>query len=482
MHVWRQVIMFNHEATLQALAMGQVKHVHFVGIGGAGMGGIAEVLFHQGYNISGSDLCSNTMTQRLGRLGIRVFRGHHQSHIEHADVVVRSSAVDDENIEIISAHAAHIPVISRAQMLAELMRFNYGIAVAGSHGKTTTTSLIASVLADVGLDPTFIIGGQLNQLGSHAYLGDSRYLIAEADESDASFLYLHPMIAVVTNLDADHLQTYQGDFTVMRRAFLDFLHHLPFYGRAIISADDPHLVDLIPEINRPLTTFGFSDSADVQALNYQQKAGTALFDVCYQKQTLPVVLNLPGPHNVQNALASLSVALSVNIPLVKAIDVLSRFSGIVRRFDVHGPVTLAGKTVEIIDDYGHHPSEIKATLNAIRAGWPGKRILMVYQPHRYTRTRDLFDAFVETLSLADDLILLEVYSAGEPEIAGADGQTLSDAIKKKGKISPIFVKDIDSAVRIVMESVQSGDLLLTQGAGNISEVAKKLVAQNEAVV
>ncbi len=456
--------------------MGRIKHIHFVGIGGAGMGGIAEVLLTQGYYISGSDLNENTVTKRLQKLGARILTGHQESHVNGADVVVRSTAIADNNPEIVAAKQQRIPVVPRALMLAELMRFRYGIAVAGTHGKTTTTSLAASLLAEGDLDPTFVIGGLLNSAGTNARLGASRYLVAEADESDASFLYLQPMIAIVTNIDADHMDTYHGDFSQLRHTFIEFLHHLPFYGLAVLCLDDPIVREIIPEISRPILTYGFAAEADIRAIDYVQKGVRNYFTVTRPgRANLSINLNLAGQHNVLNALAAIAVASELGVGDEAIANALNHFSGVGRRFQLYDNFKLANQSLLLIDDYGHHPREIMATLQAIRAAWPGRRLVMAYQPHRYSRTRDLFEDFARVLSEVDVLLLLEVYPAGEQPIAGADGRSLCRNIRQRGKVDPIFVETTQDLISALEGVVQAGDLLLTQGAGDIGGIAARLV-------
>lgn len=460
---------------VQTPAMGRIHHIHFVGIGGAGMGGIAEVLLTQGYKISGSDQNDNAVTQRLQSLGAHIVKGHHPEHINGADVVVRSTAVPDENPELIAAREARIPVVPRALMLAELMRFRYGIAVAGTHGKTTTTSLIASVLAEGGLDPTFVIGGLLNSAGSNARLGASRYLVAEADESDASFLYLQPMIAVVTNIDADHMSTYHGDFTELRKTFIEFLHHLPFYGLAVLCIDDPVVREIIPHISRPIITYGFAEDADVRAIDVKQEGAKNYFTVLRpNKPKLTVTLNLAGQHNVLNTLATIAIATELDVADAAISSALAGFSGVGRRLQIYGELNSGQGQVLLVDDYGHHPREISATLQAVRAAWPKRRLVMAYQPHRYTRTRDLFEDFARVLSEVDVLLLLDVYSAGEAPIAGADGRSLCRNIRNRGRVDPIFVEHSQALPAALQGVLREGDILLTQGAGDIGSVASKL--------
>lgn len=469
--------------TTQAPAMGRIHHIHFVGIGGAGMGGIAEVLLTQGYKISGSDQNDNTVTQRLKSLGAHIFKDHVADNIAGADVVVRSTAIIDENPELVAARQARIPVVPRALMLAELMRFRYGIAVAGTHGKTTTTSLIASVLAEGGLDPTFVIGGLLNSAGTNARLGASRYLVAEADESDASFLFLQPMVAVVTNIDADHMSTYNGDFNELRKAFIKFLHHLPFYGVAVVCIDDPVIREIIPEVSRPIITYGFSEDADVRAINVTQKGPKSYFTVVRKNnpQAMDFTLNLAGHHNVLNALATIAVATETGVNDLAANTALTNFSGVGRRMQVYGEYSVNKGSVLLIDDYGHHPREIAATLQAVRAAWPERRLVMAYQPHRFTRTRDLFEDFAHILSEVDQLLLLDVYSAGEAPIAGADGRSLCRNIRNRGRIDPIFVERSAALPGALQNVLQDGDILLTQGAGDIGTIAPKLALDWEKI-
>ncbi len=463
----------------QNTAMARIKRIHFVGVGGAGMGGIAEVLLNQGYTITGSDLSDNAVTRRLTKFGAHIFRGHDAENISAADVVVKSTAITDDNVEIIAAQQARIPVVPRANMLGELMRFRYGIAVAGTHGKTTTTSLIASLLAEGGVDPTFVIGGLLNSAGSNARLGASRYFVAEADESDASFLYLNPMIAVVTNIDADHLATYGGDFSKLRQTFVEFLHHLPFYGLAVLCHDDPVVREILPQVSRPINTYGFNEEADTFAYDIKQNGVLTHFKTHRKdkKSDLEIILNLPGRHNVLNALAAIAVATEVGINDEAIKSGLEKFAGVGRRFQIHGELTLSnnGKAL-LIDDYGHHPREIAVTVSAIRAAFPDKRLVMAFQPHRFTRTHDLFDDFANILSDVDVLLLLDIYPAGEKPIVGADGRALSRAIRQRGKIDPIFIPNVNELSESLPNVLQNGDILLLQGAGDIGGVAAKLAA------
>ena len=451
-----------------------VKRVHFVGIGGAGMSGIAEVLSNLKFEVSGSDMQESANTRRLSELGVKLAIGHDPRLVQGVDVVVVSSAVNEANAEVRAARAAKIPVIPRAEMLGELMRLQHGIAVAGTHGKTTTTSLIASVLAQAGLDPTFVIGGRLNSAGANARLGRGEYLVAEADESDASFLHLQPYMAVVTNIDADHMDTYGGDFGRLKQAFMDFLHHLPFYGLAVLCLDDPVVRELLPQLHKPLRTYGTGKDADVRATDIVQHGGQMRFTLTI-KGTAPVaaVLNLPGQHNVLNALAAIAVASELRVPLTAILDGLANFSGIGRRFQVNGRVARAGGDILLVDDYGHHPRELAATLQAARAGWPERRLVTVFQPHRYTRTRDLFDDFCAVLTGVEPLFIAEVYAAGEAPISGADGRALCRAIRARGG-HPIFIENIHEFPEMIKDSLRPNDLVLTLGAGNIGQIAARL--------
>jgi UDP-N-acetylmuramate--alanine ligase len=463
-------------AAVQPQGMGRVRRIHFVGAGGAGMGGIAEVLHNLGYVVSGSDLRENAVTRRLARLGVTIALGHDAAHVADCDAVVVSTAVPADNPELRAARVHRIPVVPRAEMLAELMRFRYGIGVAGTHGKTTTTSLIASLLAEGGLDPTFVIGGQLNSADSHARLGNGHYLVAEADESDASFLYLQPSMAVVTNIDADHLSTYEGDFERLRQTFIEYLHHLPFYGLAVLCLDDPQVRRVLAEVTRPVITYGFDAAADVRAGDIRQQRMQTRFRVLRPERegVLPVTLNLPGRHNVLNALAAIAVATELGVPDAAIQQGLARFEGIGRRFQLAGEVPLSAGSVLLIDDYAHHPREIAPTLAAVRSGWPGRRLVLVFQPHRYTRTRDLFDDFIQVLSEADVLILGEVYAAGETPVSGADGRALCRGIRARGQLDPVFVEDIRDLPAVLHDILQDGDVLLTLGAGDIGTVAAGL--------
>jgi UDP-N-acetylmuramate--alanine ligase len=459
--------------------MGHIKHVHFVGIGGVGMVGIAEVLLRQGYTVSGSDLADSALTQWLRVMGATIYCKHEAKNIENADVIVRSSAVDMDNPELQAARKAHIPIVPRAEMLGELMRFRYGIAVAGTHGKTTTTSLVTSILAEAGLDPTFVIGGRLNSVGSNARLGRGHYLVAEADESDASFLYLKPMISVVTNIDEDHMGTYGNDFAKLKKTFIEFLHRLPFYGLAVLCADDPVIQEILPTLSRPIVTYGMTKEADFYTLHYTQVGMQTKFVVERPKgqPPLPVTLNLPGRHNVLNALAAIAIASELKVQDRAIMDALQHFGGIGRRFQVYGDFKISsGGQVTLVDDYGHHPREIAATLQAARESWPDRRLVMVYQPHRYTRTRDLFGDFCKVLSLPDKLMLLDVYAAGESPIHGIDGNTLLEGIKNYSQSDPIFVAAQDTLPKLFARELKDGDVILMQGAGNIGALAARLAA------
>ncbi|MGQ0657047.1 MAG: UDP-N-acetylmuramate--L-alanine ligase [Chromatiales bacterium] len=460
-------------------AMGRVRRIHFIGIGGAGMGGIAEVLHNLGYQVSGSDLALNAMACHLQSLGVEVYTGHRATHVTHADVVVYSSAVSGDNAELVAARQQRIPIVPRAQMLAELMRFRHGIAVAGTHGKTTTTSLIACLLNEGGLDPTCVVGGRVNSLGTHARLGEGRYLVAEADESDASFLHLSPIVAVITNIDLDHMETYDGDPGRLRAAFLEFLQRLPFYGLAVMCTDDPVVRGLLAEVGRPTVNYGTGQSADLRAHAISQSGLVTQFSVARgsDPEWLRVTLNLPGRHNVLNALAAIAVAHELEVPAAAILKGLAEFQGIGRRFQLHGEIDVRGKRVLLVDDYGHHPTEIAATLEALRAGWPGRRVVVAFQPHRYTRTRDLFEDFARVLSAADALLLLEVYAAGEHLIAGADGRALARAIRNRGKVDPIFVADPAELSAALPNVLRDGDALVVLGAGNIGGAVQRLLEE-----
>jgi UDP-N-acetylmuramate--alanine ligase len=461
----------------------KVRHVHFVGIGGAGMSGIAEVLLNLGYAVSGSDLGDNAATQRLRGLGARIFQGHDAVHVQGADALVTSTAVRADNPEVAAATAARIPVVARAMMLAELMRFKQGIAVAGTHGKTTTTSLIASVLSEAGLDPTFVIGGKLLAAGANARLGQGEYLVAEADESDASFLYLNPVVSVVTNIDADHMETYGHDFERLKAAFVEFLHHLPFWGMAVLCADDANVRAILPGIHRPVMTYGTGEDCAIQAVDIRFDAGRMRFTALRNGERSPIdiTLNLPGRHNVLNALAAIAVAWELQLPDAAVQRALAGFSGVGRRFQRHGEVRLAdGRGFSLVDDYGHHPAEMAATLAAARGAFPGRRLVLVFQPHRYTRTRDLFEDFVQVLSQVDALLLTEVYAAGEAPIVAADGRSLARAVRVAGKVEPVFVGDVGDLPRTLADIVRDGDVVLTMGAGSIGQIPARLAALGEA--
>jgi len=457
--------------------MGFVRRIHFVGIGGVGMNGIAKVLLNLGYEVSGSDIRKNAATQKLEDSGAKIFIGHDGSNIEGADAVVVSTAINPENPELLAANEKLIPVVRRAEMLAELMRFRYGIAVAGTHGKTTTTSLIASLLTVGGLDPTYVIGGRLNSAGTYAHLGESDYLVAEADESDASFLHLLPMLSVVTNIDADHMETYGGEFATLRKTFIEFLHNLPFYGLAIVCIDDENIRDILGEIGRQVKTYGLSDDADIRALNVSQSGYQTNFDVQIKEgKTFSICLNMPGTHNVLNALAGISVALELGVSAEDICQALNEFEGVGRRFQVRTDCQIAQDNIMLIDDYGHHPSEVAATIEAVRNGWPEKRLVLAFQPHRYSRTQEQFDDFVKVLSAVDVLIVSEVYPAGESPIQGADGRALVQAIRARGQVEPIFLDDIHELPALLDGLIKQDDIVLTSGAGDIGAVAAELKA------
>jgi UDP-N-acetylmuramate--alanine ligase len=461
---------------IQTHPMQRIQRVHFVGIGGVGMCGIAEVLLNLGYKVSGSDLGSNVATRRLEKQGATIFKGHSEKNIESTEVVVISTAVPKDNPELVAARKKHIPVIRRAEMLAEIMRFRYGIAIAGTHGKTTTTSLVASLLTEGKLDPTFVIGGKLNSAATNAKLGDSRYFVAEADESDASFLLLQPMLAVVTNIDADHLETYGGDFDNYRQAFVDFLHHLPFYGHAIMCLDDDEVRKILPKVSRPILTYGIEHDADVKACHIDCDGMQCSFELTLpdKDDSMDVMLNLPGKHNVLNALAAITVAHLLGVDS-KAIQTgLANFQGIGRRMQQYGEIKIPQGSVFLLDDYGHHPTEVAATLAAARTGWPDKRLVVAFQPHRYTRTRDLFEDFSRVLANTDTLLLTEIYAAGEEPIAGADGRALCAAIRARGQVNPVFIENIDDLSDALLNVLEDGDILLTLGAGSIGSVAAML--------
>ncbi len=457
----------------------KVKRIHFVGIGGSGMSGIAEVLANLGYEVSGSDLAANAATERLAALGAKVTLGHGAENIAGADVVVVSTAVRSDNPEVMAARARRIPVVPRALMLAELMRLKQGVAVAGTHGKTTTTSLVASVLAEAGLDPTFVIGGRLTSTASNARLGAGEFIVVEADESDASFLHLQPVVAVVTNIDADHMETYQHDFARLKQAFVDFLQNLPFYGSAILCADDPNVREIMPFVSKPIVTYGLCADATIRAVDVV--AGERMRFSCLREGAPPlaVSLNLPGRHNVQNALAAIAVAGELGLPDRAVQKALAEFHGVGRRFQRCGEIAVGGAdetggTFTLVDDYGHHPTEMQATLEAARGAFPGRRIVLAFQPHRYTRTRDLFEDFVRVLSGVDALLLAEVYPAGEPQIVAADGRALARAIRVAGRIEPVFVENIGYMPAAIMQAARPGDVVVTMGAGSIGGVPARL--------
>ena len=452
--------------------MRRVQQIHFIGIGGAGMSGIAEILLNEGYQISGSDIADGLVTQRLTQAGAKIYIGHAEEHIEGASVVVVSSAIKDDNPELVAAKQKRIPVIQRAQMLAEIMRFRHGIAVAGTHGKTTTTAMISMIYTQAKLDPTFVNGGLVKSAGKNAHLGASRYLIAEADESDASFLHLQPMVSVVTNMEPDHMDTYEGDFEKMKATYVKFLHNLPFYGLAVMCADDPVLMELVPKVGRQVITYGFSEHADYRIEDYEQTGFQGHYTViCPNNERINVLLNVPGKHNALNATAALAVAKEEGIGNEAILEALADFQGAGRRFDQLGEFIRPNGKVRLVDDYGHHPTEVGVTIKAAREGWGDKRIVMIFQPHRYSRTRDLFDDFVQVLSQVDALIMLDVYAAGETPIVGADSKSLCRSIRNLGKIDPILVSDTSQLGDVLDQIIQDGDLILAQGAGSVSKIS-----------
>ena len=459
----------------------KVRNIHFVGIGGSGMSGIAEVLSTLGYHVSGSDLADNAATRRLADLGITLFQGHAAENVSQADAVVVSTAVKSDNPEVQAARQRKVPVVPRAQMLAELMRLKQGIAVAGTHGKTTTTSLVASILGEAGLDPTFVIGGRLNAAGANARLGSGDFLVAEADESDASFLFLSPVISIVTNIDADHMETYGHDFGRLKQAFVDFLQRLPFYGIAVLCSDDPHVRAIMPQVTKQLVSYGLGPEANVRAENIVALDGQMQFDcvrVNGSVSRLPVRLNLPGVHNVLNALAAIAVATEVGVADAAILKALAEFKGVGRRFQRYGEIPLAaGGSFTLVDDYGHHPAEMRATIAAARGAFPGRRLVLAFQPHRFTRTRDCFEDFVSVLSSVDALLLGEVYAAGETPIVAADGRALARALRVLGKVEPLFVEDIAAMPGTILNSARDGDVVMTMGAGSIGAVPGKLANQ-----
>ncbi len=456
--------------------MRRINTIHFVGIGGRGMGGIAEVLLNLGYRVQGSDLKTSAVTQRLEELGAHITQGHAAENVTGADVVVVSTAVSQENPEVARALQLRLPVVPRAEMLGELMRFRSAIAVAGTHGKTTTTSLIASVLAEGGEDPTFVIGGRLKSAGTNARLGAGRYLVAEADESDASFLHLQPLISVVTNIDNDHLGTHDGDFNRLRQSFVDFLHNLPFYGLAVLCVDDAEVRGILPKVGRPITTYGFEANADIRAVNVQRQGLQTSYDVIRPGQTKPlaITVNLPGRHNVLNSLAAVAVASELGIDDAAIQRALVKFQGVDRRLQFVGTVPAGQGEAVVIDDYGHHPTEIRATLDAVRQAYPGRRVVLAFQPHRYTRTRDLLDDFAGVLSSADVLLVSEVYAAGESPIPGADGRAICRAVRSRGHIEPVFLPRIEELGDVLAELLRADDVVLAMGAGTVSGVAHDL--------
>ncbi|GGC81776.1 UDP-N-acetylmuramate--L-alanine ligase [Undibacterium terreum] len=464
----------------------KVKHIHFVGIGGSGMSGIAEVLLNLGYTISGSDLGSNAASQRLAALGAKVMLGHVAENIEGADAIVTSTAVKSDNPEVVAARARHVPIVPRAMMLAELMRLKSGIAIAGTHGKTTTTSLVASILAQGGLDPTFVIGGRLNSAGANAKLGSGDFIVAEADESDASFLNLLPVIEVITNIDADHMETYGHDFAKLKQAFIEFTQRLPFYGVAVLCLDDANVREIMPFVSKPIVTYGFHADADIRAVNAEAVGGKMQFTVVQDGYAdMQVSLNQPGMHNVQNACAAIAIAREVGVADKDTQIALSEFNGVGRRFTRYGEIALpeadgvsAGKFA-LVDDYGHHPVEMAATLAAARGAYPGRRLVLAFQPHRFTRTRDLFEDFVKVISTADAVVLAEVYAAGEVPIVAADGRALARAVRVMGKIEPVFVEDINDMPDSLLHVLKDGDVVIVMGAGSISAVPGKLAQTTE---
>lgn len=460
----------------------KVKHVHFVGVGGSGMSGIAEVLLNLGYKVSGSDLSDSSVTQRLAKLGIAVFKGHASENIAGADAIVTSTAVGGSNPEVLAARAKRIPVVPRAVMLAELMRLKQGIAVAGTHGKTTTTSLVASILAEGHLDPTFVIGGRLNSAGANAKLGTGEFMVVEADESDASFLNLMPVIAVITNIDADHMETYGHDFARLKQAFVEFTQRLPFYGIAAVCVDDPCVREIMPFVSKPIVTYGLSEQAQIRAVNVQACQGQMKFTVLREdEKPLDITLNLPGDHNVRNSLAAIAVATEIGVSDEAIVSALEKFNGVGRRFQHYGHVAAKeGGQFMVIDDYGHHPVEMAATLSAARGAYPDKRLVLAFQPHRYTRTRDCFEDFVKVLGTPDLVILSEVYAAGETPIVAADGRSLARAVRVAGRVEPIFVEDMNEMESTILNVARDGDLVITMGAGSIGSLPARLVAHGAA--
>lgn len=475
--VWNFVMTdIKHTAGIVIPEMRRIRQIHFIGIGGAGMSGIAEVLLNQGYSISGSDLRQSRVTDRLVAMGMTVFIGHNEENVKEAHVVVTSTAINEENPEIIYARENRIPLVPRAEMLAELMRYRHSIAVAGTHGKTTTTSLLASLLAEGGLDPTFVIGGLLNSAGTNAKLGASRYLVAEADESDASFLHLQPMTAIVTNIDADHMSTYGGDFSKLTDTFISFLHNLPFYGLVVACIDDDNVKSILPNVSRPVVTYGTSEEADYRAVKIKQVGLHMNFTAKRPTghKDLKVTLNIPGQHNVLNAMAAIAVATDEGVDDKAICAALKKFEGVGRRFQICGEFDTPNGSVLMVDDYGHHPREVKATLDTVRASWPDRRLVMLYQPHRYSRTRDLFEDFIQVLSEVDGLLLMEVYPADEEPIPGADGRSLCRSIRQRGMVDPVFIDHGEDVMAVLAHELRDGDVLLTQGAGNIGALSARL--------
>jgi len=462
--------------TDQDLARKRIKRIHFIGIGGAGMSGIAEVIANLGYEVSGSDIASNAVTQRLQDMGCTVYKGHNKRNIKGTNVIVVSSAINELNPEIQAARKTKIPIIRRAEMLAELMRFRQGIAIAGTHGKTTTTSLVTSVLVEGHLDPTFIIGGKLNSAATNSRLGSGNYLVAEADESDASFLFLKPIISVITNIDADHLSTYDNDFNKLKDTFVEFLHHLPFYGLAIVCTDDEHVRDILPRISRPMISYGIHYPADIRALNVHYQGMQSYFTLACAKdgRTMDVVLNMPGEHNVLNALAAIAIAVELDVDDKTILRALEEFEGVGRRFQSYGDIEIEAGTISLIDDYGHHPTEMQATIRAVQDSWPDRRLVVLFQPHRFTRTRDLFEDFSQVLSKPDVLVLMDVYAASEEPIAGADGRSLARSIRLRGQVDPIFVSEEDDVATTLKNILKDGDVLLTLGSGSIGAISSNL--------
>lgn len=465
----------NQKTAFPIPEMRRIKRIHFIGIGGVGMCGIAEVLFNQGYQVSGSDLRASATTARLESIGLNVYIGHAQANVEGSDVVVVSTAIDSENVEIAWALEQRVPVVRRAEMLAELMRYRHGIAIAGTHGKTTTTSLMTSVMGRGEFDPTFIIGGRLNSAGSNARLGTSRYLIAEADESDASFLHLQPMTAIVTNIDADHMETYGGDFEKLKQTYVEFLHNVPFYGLVVLCVDDENVRSIMPSVRRQIMTYGFSENADVRAVNVVKEGLQTSFTVSRKgKPSLDIVLKMPGDHNVLNTLAVIAVASDEGVPDEEIVKGLNAFDGVGRRFQVNGEFNTPKGEVLLVDDYGHHPRELEVTFDAIRTGWPERRLVALFQPHRYSRTRDLYEDFVDVLSRVDVLLLLDVYPAGEEPVNGADGRSLCRSIRQRGRVDPVFVEDKEKIFSILPDILEDGDILLTQGAGDVGSLSMRI--------